>query len=111
MEPTSGLIGDIQGTELPTAPVAQQEEAINELKRKAKYSRSKEFAELREKMEARIEFYKQYLPDGTPAAMLNPAEASRNWALANVVIAELQQVIDMYQNADEELKAINERLK
>lgn len=111
MSPDNGLIGDIQSTELPQAPVAQQEEAITELKKKAKYSRSKEFAELKEHMEARIKFYQNFLPNGIPIATLPQKDASQHWPLANIVIAELQQVIDMYQNADEELKAIAEKLK
>ena len=108
----NGLMGDMsQMTSLPRTPETQKEEALLELKKKAKYSRSKEFNELKEMMEARIEFYKSFLPDGTPIALGTEKQVSRNWPIANIVIAELQQVIDMYENAEKELKAVDAQLK
>lgn len=109
MQPDNGLIGDISATELPEKPV--DNDAINEIRKKAKYSRSKEFQELKENMMQRIEFYTKYLPNGTPVATLSQTDASRNWPLANIIIAELQQVIDGYANAEEESKRIEEQLK
>ncbi len=109
MQPSNGLIGDATGTELPQMADTQHEEALNELKKKAKYSRSKEFAELRANMESRIEFYQQYLPTGNPVAALSTEEAGKYFVIANLVIAELKQVIDGYQSAADLLKEENER--
>ena len=105
-ESNFGIIGDVSATELPQAPTDQQEVALTELRKKAKYSRSKEFAELRENMEARIKFYQSYLPGGTPIIAVTEEVRGKYWAIADLVIAELQQVIDGYRGADEQLKEI-----
>lgn len=97
----NGIIGDVVSTELPIMADSQQEEALVELKKKAKYSRSKEFAELRAHMENRIKFYQSFLPGGVPIVNIEEAERGKYWAVADLVIAELQQVIDGYQNAEE----------
>lgn len=103
-QPSNGLIGDAQPIQLPQMPEDQQQEALLELRKKAKYSRSKEFAELRENMEARIKFYQSFLPGGTPIVHIEEKERGKYWAVADLVIAELQQVIDGYQNAESLLK-------
>jgi len=108
MNPQNSLLDESGPLGLPQAPV--DETAINELKSKARYSRSKEYQELKAQMETRIEFYQKYLPNGTPIATLSTQEALRNWPLANIVIAELQQVINLYQDAEEQLKEIAEEL-
>lgn len=98
-----GLVGDATGTELPQA--MPNDDAKNELRKKAKYSRSKEFQELKAHMEVRIEFYQKFLPNGEPVA--TQKDPAQHWKLANIIIAELQQVIDMYENANEMLKEID----
>lgn len=107
MQPANGLIGDAQPTALPQAQV--NKEAIGELQRKSKYSRSKEFQELKANMEVRIAFYQQFLPGAIPIAQVPEEERGKYWAIANVVIAELQQVIDMYESTNELLRDINEQ--
>ena len=107
MQPNNGLIGDESPTELPQAVV--NEDAVNELRKKAKYSRSKEFQELKANMEARIAFYQQYLPGAIPVSQVPEEERGKYWAVANIVIAELQQVIDMYESSEELLQEINEQ--
>lgn len=99
-----GLLGDISSTELPEKPV--DEEVVGELRRKAKYSRSKEFAELKAHMEQRIDFYQKYLPNGQPVAALSSEDAGKYYVVANIVIAELKQVIDGYESANEQVKEI-----
>lgn len=107
MNPDNVLMGDLsQTTGLPQTSKDTQQEAIAELQKKAKYSRSKEFSELKANMQQRIEFYQKYLPSGVPVATLSQEDAAKHWPVANLVIAELQQVIDMYEGADIELKAI-----
>lgn len=110
MEPSNGLIGDISATELPEKQ--EDTEALNELRKKAKYSRSKEFQELKAHMETRIAHYQSFLPGTpTPITLIDEAQRGKYWAIANLVIAELQQVIDGYVNAEEESKRIEEQMK
>jgi len=98
----NGIIGDVNPTELPQLAVDTHNEAIAELNKKAKYSRSKEFQELKGKMEERIKFYQSYLPGGTPIVSITEEERGKYWAIADCVIGELQAVIDMYETANEE---------
>lgn len=107
MQPSNAIIGDVQPIELPQMPNSEHEEALLELRKKAKYSRSKEFADLREHMEARINFYKSFLPGGIPIVNIDETERGKYWAVADLVITELQQVIDGYQSAETLLKDEN----
>lgn len=107
MEPQHGLVGDISATELPEASLDKKEEALVELRKKAKYSRSKEFAELREYMEARIAHYQSFLPGNVPAEAVPEEERGKYWAVANMVITELRQVIDGYDGANEQVKELD----
>lgn len=102
MGPQNAELGDLTGIELPEAPV--DETALNELKHKAKYARSKEFKELREKAQVRIDFYKNFLPDGTPAATANKEARAQAWGTANLIIAELEQLFGEHENAEAILK-------
>ena len=105
MNPQHGIIGDVGGgPDLPQADPKQKDEALAELNKKAKYSRSKEFSELREKMEGRILFYQSYLPGGVPVNAIPEEERGKYWAIADTIIAELRMVIDMYDGAQEQLE-------
>lgn len=105
MEPQSGLLGDVTDmTSLPQAAVDQQEEARNELRKKAKYSRSKEFQELKTHMEGRIAHWQSYLPGNVPTEAVPEEERAKYWAVANMVIGELRMVIDGYEAANEAVK-------
>ena len=99
-----GLVGDLNSTELPQKP--EDEEVLGELRRKAKYSRSKEFAELKAHMELRVAYYQSFLPGNVPAEAITEEERGKYWAVANLVIAELRQVIDGYESANEQVKEI-----
>ena len=96
------LLGDETGVELPVMP--PDETAINELKHKAKYSRSKEYQELRDKAQVRIDFYKNYLPDGTPVGVASMEQVAAYWKVSNLIIAEFEQLFDEHENADKILK-------
>lgn len=98
MNPNNALIGDMTGVELPQVPV--DETAINELKKKAKYKRSKEYAELRAKAQARIEFYQHFLPSGQPIFAASFEEKEGAWTLANIIIAEFEQLFGEHEQAD-----------
>lgn len=102
MGPDNVLIGDMTGVELPEKPV--DETALNELKKKSKYRKTKEYAELREKAQERIDFYKSFLPNGQPVATSDMAELGRQWALANIIIAEFEQLFGEHESADQLLK-------
>jgi len=109
MDSNFGIIGDQQITDLPQVDNSQQDLAQVEVRGKAKYSRSKEFQELKAHMETRIEFYQKFLPDGRPVATIDQEEAAKHWPHANIIIAELQQVIDMYQSAEGQLQDIGKK--
>lgn len=102
MGPQNAELGDLTGIELPETPI--DETALNELKHKAKYSRTKEFKELRDKAQIRIDFYKNFLPDGTPVATANKEARAQLWGTANLIIAELEQLFDEHENADKILR-------
>ena len=95
-------MGDAMGIDLPQKPV--DETAINELKNKAKYSRSTEFKELKAKAQTRIEFYQKFLPSGQPIGTATPEEMKGKWELANLLIAELNQLFSEYDEASVLLK-------
>jgi len=107
MNPDNAIIGDMTSVELPQA--APNEDYVNELRKKARYSKSKEFKELRELVEHRIEYYKQYVPDGRPISTVPKKEVQELWPLANIVIAELSAVIATYDGAVELLKDYGEQ--
>lgn len=104
MGPANGILGDNTGVDLPQK--ADDDSALTELKAKAKYSRSKEFQELKAQMELKIKFYQQYLPDGRPVGS-GDIPKPEEWIAANLVIGELQQVIDGYQMAEDMVKELN----
>lgn len=100
--PSNAIMGDDTGTDLPQKP--EDEEAINDLKRKAKYSRSKEYSELRQKAQERVEFYQRFLPNGQPVGTASKGDVERKWELANIIIAEFQQLFSEHENAAQLLK-------
>lgn len=102
MQPSNGIIGDESGTELPQAPV--DETALGELRAKAKYSRSKEYKELRAKAQERIDFYKTTLPAGYADA--DSQKKAEMWGFANLMVAEFEQLFSEHENAAELLKEI-----
>lgn len=102
MEPQNIIMGDATGVELPQKE--EDQTAIKELQKKAKYSRSKEYAALKEKAQARIEFYQRFLPSGMPVLGATPKELERKWELANIIIAEFDQLFSEHENADVLLK-------
>lgn len=102
MEPDNVLMGDATGTEIPEKPI--DETALNELRNKAKYSKTREYKELRAKAQARIDFYKTTLPDGYAKA--DKEQRGQMWGLANIVIAEFNQLFSEHELADELLKEL-----
>lgn len=100
MGPNNAIIGDSTGVELPVAAV--DDTAKKELQNKAKYKRSKEYAELKAKADARIEFYSKNLPVGYAEA--NTAKKAELWGMANLLIAEFKALFEENEQAEEILK-------
>lgn len=103
----NGIIGDQTGYELPKQPT--NEEFISELKKKARFSKSQEFKELRQNMQQRIDFYSQFLPGGASIHDMTNEERGKYWAVADLVTKELQAVIEAYDGSVKLLKEIDEK--
>lgn len=95
--------GDSAPTELPKTIVS--EELLNEEKRKAKYSKTKEFKEIVEYWTARKKFFQEYLPVGMEVRFQVPSkEIAQQWVLANNIINEINAFLLQYENATEVVK-------
>ena len=102
MGPQHGLIGDNYGIDLPQVSVDKDE--LDDEKRMARFSKSKEFKKLKEIMEARIAFYQQSLPDGRVLTEVDSIERANMWVIANAVIGEFNLILKAYENASEVVK-------
>jgi hypothetical protein len=97
MNPQNGLIGDVSATELPQMEI--DETILVEEKKMAKYSKTAEFKRIQNHFQDRIAFYQTYLPDGRPVATVSNQERLDNWAVANILVKEFDQVINLFDNA------------
>lgn len=95
-----GIVGNSFQTELPQAEIAK--ELLTEEKQKAKFSRTKEFAALKNHLNERMDYYKAFLPDGRP--VVGADVTPEDWKVANVIIGEFQAVINAYEQANEAVK-------
>lgn len=77
---------------------------LAEEKSMAKYSRSKEFAIFRARMESRMDFYRSYLPGGQPVVDVTEEERGKYWAVADIVIREFNSILADYDNKEEAVK-------
>ena len=109
----NAITDDNFGTEMPETLV--DEAVLANEKNMARFSKTKEFKILKEYMEARIEFFQNYLPDGnsinggvTPKGEqvphLDDATIASYWRAANIVIGEFKSVLQQYENANEAVK-------
>lgn len=100
MQPDNAIIGDAQGIDLPQALVNEQD--LTKEKNMAKYSKSKEFQDIREYWEGRISFFQTFLPNGTEARFVVPDEkVAQQWVLASNIIVEIKAFLSQYDNARE----------
>lgn len=99
--PSNAIMGEEdRPTELPQTQVS--DEFLNQEKSLAKYSKTKEFQELKAYMEGRIEFFQKHLPGGELVVKENdPVELVHMWKVALIVVAEFQAVLDRYKQAEE----------
>lgn len=99
-----GIIGDADyGIDLPQTQVPAQDLTIE--KNRAKFSRTKEFNELKEFIDSRIDFYQKVLPDGRHLTAVETQERASQWVIANTVIGEFKMIIDRYETAAEAVKS------
>lgn len=102
----NAIVGDDSfGTNIPETQVPDND--LTELQNAAKFSQSKEFKRLKALIETKIEFYKKYLPGGEGGieiAQLNNDERGWRYLAHNLVIDELTQIIQAYENANEIVK-------
>lgn len=95
MGPSNAILGDGTGVDLPQA--TPDENALNEEKKLAKYSKTAEFKRIQDYFQDRILFYQKFLPDGRPIATAQPS--LEDWRVANLLITEFQAIINLYENA------------
>lgn len=77
----------------------------------AKFSKTKEFKKLKEVIETRIEYHRQYQPGGNGETiafrdMSNDERGYRTLA-ADLVISELRALIEAYEQAEQVVKEAN----
>lgn len=103
----NALTDNAYGTSLPETQIEETDLAIE--RKMAKFSRTREFAQLKEHIEERITYYQSFLPTGEAVSTTGttPEELGKRWAIANSVIAEFKLIIDAYENANEVVKEAN----
>lgn len=108
MGPQNAIVGDDSfGTNLPETTPPELDLTVE--KNMAKFSKSKEFQRLKEVMEGRIEFHKQYMPGGQPGTQIpfrDLPNEERGWRTlaADMVIEELRGIIGAYAEAENIVK-------
>ena len=101
--PRHGIIGDDSfGTELPETKVPENQ--LNEEKKAARFSKTKEYKVLKEYIQERIKYYQKYLPDGREIGSIAQPELGQKWVEANTIVREFQLILDSYENAAEAVK-------
>lgn len=103
MNPDNAIIGDSSGVDLPE--MTPDTNLLVEEKKMAKYRKTAEFKRITDHFKQRIEFYQSYLPDGRPIATQAPSP--EQWVVANAIIAEFNQVINMFDEAKEAVDVLS----
>lgn len=91
--------GDSFGTELPTTKVDEQ--ALDDEKKMARYSKTAEYQRLKEFLENRVKFFQNYLPGGQRVQDVPAEERAAYWQAACVIVSELRNILDEYERARE----------
>lgn len=106
MGPKNGVVGDQFGTELPQSQIPEQD--LSRERNMAKFSKSEEFAVLKKVIEAKIEYYRAYLPGNpqSPVAinLVSNEERGHAWVIADTIINEFDSLIQAYEQAAEAVK-------
>lgn len=109
MGPQNGLIGDSSPVELPETQIDDTQ--FNEMQKTARFSKSKEYQDLKRYLEGRIEFYQQYLPNGQAIGAAKPEDIPGAWVAANVIVGEMRAIMAVYEQAAEFIKDESTRRK
>lgn len=99
MDSKNAIIGDNMGTDLPVTQVDSG--VLNQEQSMAKYSKSREYQQLKQHLQSRITYYQSFLPDGRQVSDVPPKEQAEMWGVANTIIAEFNAVIMAYEGAAE----------
>lgn len=101
--------GDLSPTDLPKTQVSP--DMLIEERNRARYSKSKEFKDIREYWQARKEFFQTYTPSGAEVRFQVPNEdIAQMWVLANNLINEIDAFLARYDNAAEVVKKADDVL-
>lgn len=98
MQPDNIVMGDNTGIDLPQMQADEQD--LNLEKNIAKFSKTKEWKNLKEHIQTRISFYQQYLPNGMEVG-LDVVPSTEDWRVANRIIGELNLLINTYEGVRE----------
>ncbi len=95
--PSNAIMGDLdEPTILPETVVPELE--LTAEKNRYKYSKSREFKDIKDYWEARRTFFEGYLPGGQEMRFTVPGkEVAQQWVLANNIIAEINAFLRAYE--------------
>lgn len=103
MGPQNGIVGDTNfGTDLPQT--STPEDAMVEIAKAAKFSKTAEFKELKDYLQGRIAFYQANLPGGQPVAQVDPTVVGPMWIASDVIVREFHAIINVYEQAAQTIK-------
>lgn len=92
----NGIIGDDYSMNIPETELDPQVTA--EIQQAARFSKTKEWKQLKEYLESRITFYQAFLPDGRAVGAINDVKlAQEMWIPANVIIGEFVALMGQYE--------------
>lgn len=101
--PQNVIPDDNFGLELPTSQIDQPQ--LDEEVRKARYSKTKEFKEIKQYWEDRRSFFQSYTPGGAEIRFQIPDEnVAQQWVLANNMINEIDAFLSRYSDAAKAVK-------
>lgn len=110
MGPQNGIMGNDggYGLNLPDTAMDEANAELADARKKARFSRTGEFQELKSKLEERMEYYKRFMPgsNGTSIALMDMPNDERGWRClaADCIITEFRAVIAAYEQAAQMVK-------
>lgn len=110
MAAANGITGDdTLNPEVAPDPVV--DEGAVELKKAAAFVKSDEFAELKKYLLSRVDFYSNYLPNGTAIGLSDAtySEKGQRWEAATILVQEFKGIISAFESAAEQAADIARR--
>lgn len=100
MNPDNVLMGDSNmGIDLPQV-VPNNKELLPE-KQMANYAKTEGFKTVQDWCRLKIAYHQSFLPGNMPVTAVPEEERGKYWAVADLVIADLYELMNMYENAVE----------